>query len=606
VDRRQLNAIVGAAAVVVVGLIIWAIAAATGGGDGDGGTTAAGSSTTGVPPDCVAVPAAVSSEKVTLLTDLAEAFNATSPEVNGQCVRITIHRMASGLATSELAAGWSEADTGAPVPVLWSPASSAWGAVLNHRLTQAGQPAIANDFERIMITPLVLGMPRPMAEALGWPEAEIGWADVLALAEDPEGWGAYGHPEWGPFKLGKTNPNFSTSGLSATVAIYYAATGKLGGLTLDDIGSPQVGEFVSGVEAATVHYGDTTLTFLDNMLREDLAGRPLSYVSAVAVEEVSIIAYNRGDPADTGMENPVPPNVPLVAVYPKEGTLFSDNPAYVLDASWVSDVQRQAAIEFRSFVIDVPENQARALEFGFRPGNPAVPVGDPISTANGLNPSQPKTELELPRPEVLAALVDSWESYRKTARVLLVFDVSGSMGDLGGEGYTKLDLAKQAVLASLDEFKAEDEVGLWIFSTGLNGDLDYLEILPPTPLTQGRAVIESAVSGLIPMAGTGLYDTTQAAVQEVRDTYDPAKINAVLLLTDGMCDDDPPGCELDPLLSFLQSSERDVVRVFAVAYGADADVATLQAIANASQARLYKATDPLTIERVFQQVISNF
>jgi Ca-activated chloride channel family protein len=602
-DRRQLNAIVGAAAVVVVGLIIWAIAAATGGGGDD---VADGSTTTGVPPDCLAVPAAVSSEKVTLLTDLAEAFNATSPEVDGQCVRITIHRVASGLATSELAEGWSEADTDNPAPVLWSPASSAWGAVLNHRLSQSGQPAMANDFERIMITPLVLAMPRPMAEALGWPEAEIGWADVLALAEDPEGWGAYGHPEWGEFKLGKTNPNFSTSGLSATVAIYYAATGKLGGLTADDIASAEVAEFVRGVEAATVHYGDTTMTFLDNMLREDLAGRPLSYASAVAIEEVSIIAYNRGDPGDTGMENPIPPNVPLVAIYPEEGTLFSDNPAYVLDAPWVSEVQRRAALDFRSFVIDVPENQARALEFGFRPGNPAVPTGEPISSGNGLNPSQPKTELELPQPAVLAALVDSWESYRKTARLLMVFDVSGSMGDLGGEGYTKLDLAKQAVLASLDQFKPEDEVGLWIFSTELDGSLDYLEILPPTPLTEGRATIESAVAGLIPIAGTGLYDTTQAAVQSVRQGYDPAKINAVLLLTDGMCDDNPPGCELGPLLTFLGSSERNVVRVFAVAYGADADVATLQAIADASQARLYKATDPLTIERVFQQVISNF
>lgn len=602
-DRRQLNLLVGAAAVVVVGLLIWAIAAATGGGDG--GEDAV-STTTGVPDNCVEVPAAVSSEKVTLLTDLAESFNATAPEVNGQCVRVTIYKVASGLAASELADGWSEADTGAPAPVLWSPASSAWGAVVNHRLSLAGQPPMASDFERIMITPLVLAMPRPMAEALGWPEAEIGWADVLALAENPEGWGAYGHPEWGQFKLGKTNPNFSTSGLSATAAIYYAATGKTSGLTLDDIGSPATGEFVRGVEAATVHYGDTTMTFLENMLREDLAGRPLTYVSAVAIEEVSIIAYNRGDPGDVGLENPVPPNVPLVAIYPKEGTLFSDNPAYVLDASWVSDVQRQAALAFRSFVIDDPANQARALDFGFRPGNPAVAVGDPISTANGLNPSQPKTELELPDPAVLAALVDSWESYRKTARVIIVFDVSGSMGDLGGEGYTKLDLAKQAVLASLDEFKPEDEVGLWIFSTELDGALDYLELLPPTPLSEGRAQIESFVAGLIPMNGTGLYDTTRAAVQAVRDAYDTTKINAVLLLTDGMCDDYDPGCELKPLLDFLSSSERDVVRVFAVAYGTDADVTTLQAITDASQARLYKATDPLTIERVFQQVVSNF
>ncbi|MBM3695550.1 MAG: VWA domain-containing protein [Actinobacteria bacterium] len=603
-DRRQLNVLVGVAAVTVLGLIIWAIAAATGGGgDGSAGDP---TSTTAVPADCVAVPAAVSSEKVTLLTDLAAAFNATSPEVDGECVRVTIHRVASGQAATALVEGWSEESLGVPAPVLWSPAATSWGAVVNHRLAEAGLPAMANDFERIMITPLVLGMPRPMAQALGWPEAEIGWADVLALVENPEGWGAYGHPEWGEFKLGKTNPNFSTSGLSATVAIYYAATGKLGGLTLEDVAAAEVEDFVRRVEAATVHYGDTTMTFLDSMLREDLAGRPLTYVSAVAIEEVSIIAYNRGDPGDVGLENPTPPNVPLVAVYPKEGTLFSDNPAYVLDAPWVTAVQREAALRFRSFVIDEPENQGRALEFGFRPGNPAVPTGEPISSANGLNPSQPKTELELPRPEVLAALVDSWESHRKTARVLLVFDVSGSMGDLGGQGYTKLDLAKQAVLASLDQFKPEDEVGLWIFSTELDGDLDYLELVPPGPLAENREKIERAVRGLIPMRGTGLYDTTRAAVQAVRDGYDRSKINAVLLLSDGMCDDYEPGCELPPLLSFLSSTERDVVRVFAVAYGADADVATLQAITDASQARLYKATDPLTIERVFQQVISNF
>jgi len=34
--------------------------------------------------------------------------------------------------------------------------------------------------------------------------------------------------------------------------------------------------------------------FLDNMYRADQAGRGLTYASAVAVEEVSILAYNRG------------------------------------------------------------------------------------------------------------------------------------------------------------------------------------------------------------------------------------------------------------------------------------------------------------------------
>ena len=66
-----------------------------------------------------------------------------------------------------------------------------------------------------MLTPLVIAMPKPMADALGYPETPIGWADIARLATSDEGWAAYGHPEWGAFKLGKTNPNFSTSGLSA-------------------------------------------------------------------------------------------------------------------------------------------------------------------------------------------------------------------------------------------------------------------------------------------------------------------------------------------------------------------------------------------------------
>ncbi len=212
----------------------------------------------------------------------------------------------------------------------------------------------------------------------------------------------------------------------------------------------------------------------------------------------------------------------------------------------------------------------------------------------------------MPAPEVLAALVDSWETYRKTARVIMVLDVSGSMSDLAGEGFSKLDLAKRAVLASLDQFKPEDEVGLWIFSTRLDGDQDWLELVPPSPLSTVESTIRRTVEGLIADGGTGLYDTTRSAVEAVRASFDRSRINAVILLTDGRCDDFDDGCDIDPLLRLLRSNERDPVRVFPVAYGSDADVAALEAIAAASQARLYIASDPLTIESVFQSVVSNF
>jgi Ca-activated chloride channel family protein len=48
------------------------------------------------------------------------------------------------------------------------------------------------------------------------------------------------------------------------------------------------------------------------------------------------------------------------------------------------------------------------------------------------------------------------------------------------------------------------------------------------------------------------------------------------------------------------------VRVFPIAYGGDADVATLREIAEASNAALYTASDPATINRVLAAVISNF
>ncbi len=90
---------------------------------------------------------------------------------------------------------------------------------------------MTGDFASFQLTPLVIAMPRPMAEALGWPDEPLGFADILALSQDPEGWAAFGHPEWGEFRLGKTNPNFSTSGLSALIAQAYAANGKTAGLS---------------------------------------------------------------------------------------------------------------------------------------------------------------------------------------------------------------------------------------------------------------------------------------------------------------------------------------------------------------------------------------
>ena len=565
---------------------------------------------------CAIVDIASSPEKLTLLTELAERFNnSDSARVDGQCVTVRVQRVSSGAGETLLRADWPRPANNGPRPVIWSPSASTWGAVLDqHRADLGKEPYVTTPGKSFMLTPLVIAMPEPMAEALGYPDTPLGFEDVLALATDPAGWAGKGHPEWGPFRFGKTNPNFSTSGLAETVAQYYAATGKTRDLTLEDLSRPDVEAYSRAVESAVVHYGDTTLTFLNNLYRSDRRGDPFGYASAVAVEEKSVVDYNNGDPdgiLDPG-EQPRKPRVPLVAIYPKEGTLFSDNPLMILDAPWVSSREAAAARTFTAFVTQ-PRNQRQVLKFGFRPGNPSVAIGKPITAAKGLDPEQPQTTLQVPTPPVLAGVIDEWNNVRKKARVLLVIDVSGSMGDEADArtGDTKLDLAKRAAIAALEEFNPEDEVGLRVFSTEIAEEepTDYLDLVPIGPVSENLADLEQSIRNLVPTQGTPLYTVTHDSYEEMVEAFDETRINAVVLLSDGRNEDDRNN-DLQELLQFLRSENEGEsstpVRIFPIAYGGDADESTLGRIAEATNAAAYSAVDPATIINVFNAVISNF
>jgi Ca-activated chloride channel family protein len=598
---------------VVAALLVGALlgAACSGSEEGSGASTRRS--------ECIPVDVTVSSEKIQLLGELAESFNASGATVEGTCVDVQVTKMSSGAAATALAEGWDVATDG-PRPTIWSPAASSWGQVLNARLAAEGRPPlVAEQATSFMLTPLVIAMPEPMAEALGWPDLPVGWADILRLANSPTGWADLGHPEWGAFELGKTNPNFSTSGLSALIAQSYAATGKTAGLSSEDLANPQVVQFGTDIESSVVHYGDITMTFLNNWFRADRRGTALNYASAVAVEEKSVIDYNRGDPdgvLEQG-EQLRPPRIPLVAIYPTEGTIYSDNPLYILDADWVTPQQRAGAEQFEEFVLR-PENQQRVLAAGFRPGNPDVALGDPISAANGVDPDQPQTLLETPSGQVMNQLLANWAQQRKGARVLLVLDVSGSMGDPADPedpfGPTKLDLAKQAVVDGLDQFKDDDLVGLRVFTTGSgDGTATFKDLSPIEPVGPNRERLRRQVDGLTPLNGTPLYDVTQRSYDELVTAFDPERINAVVLLTDGVNDDGDTSDDTRQLEALLASvsnandgENTTPVRIFTVAYGSGANPAELKRIAEASNATAYRATDATTIDDVFTSVISNF
>lgn len=572
----------------------------------DGGARSDGSAPFHAREGCTTLVLAASSEKAALLSQISADYTAADRRVDGACFDVKVDTVASGTAEAGLAKGWDERVDGER-PDIWSPAASTWVGLLQEDLSRRDRAdLVPATVESVARTPLVLAMPRPMAEALGWPDKPIGWSDVLRLANDPRGWASHGHPEWGSFKLGKTNPTISTSGLAATVGAFVAATGTSSDLTEAKLRDPKVQRFVGDVERSVVHYGDTTLTFLSNLQRADDAGTGLGYVSAVAVEEKSVLDYNAGNPtgnpATLGQHNA--PRVPLVAVYPKEGTLYSDNPYVVLDAPWVGADKRAGAQDFFAYLRGA-DVQKRFTDAGFRtydgtPGSAILNSHDVI--ADGV-----KITLDPPAPEVLDQVRNTWAQLRKPARVLLLLDVSGSMDHaVPNTGGSRLDLAKAGLLRALKQFAATDEVGVWEFSTDLGNGALYKQLAPVSPVGGQRQQVENAVAGLEPVSGTPLYASIRAAADMMRQSYDATKINAIVVLTDGK-NEYPPDDDLDSLVRQLQpNGDAHDLRVFSIAYSSGADLDKLKQISEASQAAAYDATRPESIDKVMTAVISNF
>ncbi|MEN3362034.1 MAG: Ca-activated chloride channel [Mycobacteriales bacterium] len=603
--RRRLPLVIAGVVGVVLILVVRALVTGGSGQPSGGGSTAAGP-----PPDrtgCVQLNVTASSEKAALLSAVGDDYNRANRSVTGKCVNVNVTSKASGGAEEALARGWSN-DTDGPRPDVWSPASSSWTVLLRQRLTaQDHGDLVPEEIPSIAQTPLVIAMPKPMAEALGWPGKALGWGDLLALVRDQRGWASRGHAEWGGFKLGKTNPNFSTSGLNALIGTYFAATGRSSDLTAKDVADPKVVSYVKQIEGSVVHYGDTTLTFLQNLYDAAAQGQGLTYISAVAVEEKSVWDYNQGnpsgDPKTLGRSGK--PRVPLVAIYPKEGTLLSDNPYVVLTAEWVDAAKKAAAADFLSYVRE-PAQQKRFTDAAFR-GFDGKP-GTPISQENGLLPKQQISVIDPPPPTVLDKVAQSWAALRKRARVLMVIDVSGSMNEqVPSTGSSKIELAKQAAQRAVTELAPDDQLGLWTFSTPQNGAAEpWTELVGSGPVRSVLPTFQTKVKGLVAEGGTALYATTRGAVAQVQQSFAPDKINAVVLLTDGK-NEYPADNDLGKLLTAITSEDvQTTVRVFPIAYGAKADLTVLQRIAQASRAAAYDASDPTTIDTVLTAVLSNF
>lgn len=522
------------------------------------------------------------SEKQNWIDDVVGAFNSGNYTACDGPITVKAIPVGSGQSMQQILDGTIQPD-------IWSPAGSAWITLLNAAWQEKHHSELiatgANDTPSLVSSPVVIAMWQPQAEALGWPNKTISWADIAALSTNPQGWAAYGHPEFGTFKFGHTHPDYSNSGLDAVIAMNYAAANKVRGLTSDDVNNATTKEFVANVESSIIHYGESTGFFADNMF-----SKGPNYLSAAVMYESLVVQANSGK---------LYPHLPfpVVAIYPKEGTFYSDHPFTILQANWVTPAKKAAALAFRSFLL-APAQQAKALQYGFRPTNPAVKTGAPIDSAHGVDPSQPRTLLQLPQADVINAIKSSWHELRHKVDVMLILDRSGSMNDPIG-GISKIEAAKQGLKEFINLLGDDDRPGLTVFSDATD------TITPISLLGPKRQDMQNQINQIAASGSTRLFDTIYEQVSTLQQL--PSKnIKALVVLTDGM--DTSSIMKLDQLIQQITAKGENAgtgVKVFTIAYGSDADIGALTSIANATGAQEYTGT-PQNILQVYNQISQFF
>lgn len=499
---------------------------------------------------------------------------------DGQRIEIEISGVLSGESTEKIL-------NGTLLPVAWSPGEQVWA----DQLAEGWQKKTAKPIMSAPCTPTIyapagFAIWRPMAEALGWPDQQIGWDTIIALANHPEGWGSLGHPEWGRLTLGHAHPQYSNAGLFFLSSAVYGILGKTTGITPEDIYGPEVEQGLRTLGQNTAKYGMISTDLLNQMA---ISGP--GYLHVVSAFEEGTVRFN--------IERKDDLRWPLAFVFPKDGTFWSDQPYCILDgANWVSPAQAEAARLFRDY-LQSPDQQARATEFYLRPLDTTMPLGAALSVANGTDPTaSPETTPALGAPDIATskAIIDQFLATKRKATVLLVLDVSGSM-----QTDNRIRTATEATKAFLERLDGRDRVGLMEFSTGVR------TISPIRQVSDVAEKLAGQVVSLKAAGATSLYDAVCAgnklldAERKKDASAGEARLYGMVVLSDGL--DSGGGVSKNAMMQTClpQSVETEGIRVFSIAFGGESDVEVLKEISRVTGGSMFEAT-PQSIDAAYLKI----
>jgi Ca-activated chloride channel family protein len=522
-----------------------------------------------------AATVAASPDQASVLRRLAAEWSLTDPRVGGACASVTV-------VAAESAAVASVLGTAAPggKPDAWAPESSAWAGLAASRPEAVA--ALPRGGRSLATTPVVIAVGRERAKALGWPAQKLSWRAVLGgMAQDPT-WGRYGHRDWGPFVIGMSDPTKSTAALHTLLAI--ADGNNNGAVEPDEVSNELVLERSVGVYAT------------DAQLLDRTGGK--GPISAFPATEQQVLEHNASGEVSQ-----------LVPVYPADGIADADHPFLMIRGSWVTPAKQRVTQAFADFALG-DAGRAAYGRAGFRSPDrsaTAIPAAGTDVVAKAY-----RTRKLLAAGQTAAALV-RWRALRRPANVLAAIDTSGSMAEPApGLPVTKLAVFQKAAAQSVRLFNSRSRLGLWEFSSLLDGPRDYKQLVPARPLgtkvgpVDQRALIIGAADQMRAVGNTGLYDTIDAGYREILRTWRADQQNILVVMTDGK-NEDISGLTLPQLVASLHArlNPKKPVTVILIAYGADADVASLSQAATPVHGRTYWAKQPTDIGKVFLAAMVN-
>jgi hypothetical protein len=532
---------------------------------------------------------AAATEIAPAVEETAQRWTQGGANVNGTCIAVTVNPVNSATMAAAVAGehrvtlvGLGTAPEAVKVPDVWLPDSSTWLL----RLKQEAPGFVPTDGKPVAESPVVVAMPKPIAEGVGWPDKKLGWKDLLKQLTTST-----------QLRTGVVDPNRDAAGLSGLLALGQAAgTGQ-------QAQAAKVGALKALAQNASALRDDLMQKFPHSADANDLA----TSMGAAPLSEEDVISYNAEKPP-----------VPLVALYLDPSPLPLDYPFAIMPEV---DLQKSAAATALHQQLQTASFKNALATVGLRAPDGTVgsgfaaPVGAPeASPAVSGNPdgkSNGGSAAAGLDASLLSQALGSWAAITLPGRVLAVFDVSGSMlkpVPTAG-GVDRATVTRGAARGGLALFDDRWAVGVWLFSTDMNGKKPYKEIVPITPLSSARPKLEDSINQIVPKknGNTGLYDTLLAAYQTVQNSWQPGKVNSVILFTDGVNENDE-GITQQTLIAKLKAlnDPKRPVRVVIVGIGPEVNRKELETIVKPTAAGgVFIAPDPAKIGDIFLQAIGS-